>query len=408
MATLTKPSRIPFSATQRKILLALASAVGLRMLGLFLILPIFTLYGLQFTESRFLVGLSFGAYGLSMACLQIPLGRLSDRIGRKKVLLLGMSIFSLGSFLCAIPGWLPPSWQIFELILARFIQGGGAIISTAFATVADHVEPENRSLAMAVLGIPIGASFVLGVAAGPVLAEVLSTESLFWLTGALGLVSVFLLAHYLPSAELPDRIGVSFFTIVRNRPLISLDLGGFLINFFMSSFFFYFPLLATGQHQLKLGEYYTVLLPMLVISGITTLVFSWAADRGLGRVLAATLFLMLSLSAVLLFRPTLGGLNPQHLAAILIPGTLFFVGFSGLEPILPSMVSKLTPQTAYGTAIGLYNTSQFFGSFVGASVAGALATLSSHHIMTTLASASLAGFLLMLALPPLPGASPRD
>src|SRR5438445_8751390 len=117
MSTITKTPRIPFTRTQRQILLALGSVVGLRMLGLFLVLPVFTLYGLQFTSSRFLVGFAFGCYGLAMACTEFPLGRLSDRIGRRKVLLLGMSIFSLGSFLCAIPAWLPRSLQIGELIL---------------------------------------------------------------------------------------------------------------------------------------------------------------------------------------------------------------------------------------------------------------------------------------------------
>jgi len=109
MSTLTKPDRVAFTPTQRKVLFALASVVGLRMLGLFLVLPIFTLYGLQFTNSRFLVGFAFGSYGLTMAILQIPMGRLSDRIGRRKVLLLGMTLFSLGSFLCATPtGFLTP------------------------------------------------------------------------------------------------------------------------------------------------------------------------------------------------------------------------------------------------------------------------------------------------------------
>src|SRR5579884_3846307 len=140
MARRSKANRVPFTSLQKKILLSLASTVGLRMLGLFLVLPVFTLYGLQFTHSRFLVGFAFGCYGLTMAILQIPFGRLSDRIGRRKVLILGMALFSSGSFLCAIPHWFPASMQIGVLILGRLVQGGGAIISTAFAAVADHIE----------------------------------------------------------------------------------------------------------------------------------------------------------------------------------------------------------------------------------------------------------------------------
>ena len=140
------------------------------MLGLFLVLPVFTLYGLQFTRSRFWVGFAFGCYGLAMAAAEMPLGRLSDRIGRRKVLLMGMSVFSLGSLMCAIPPWLPPHIQIGELILGRLVQGSGAITATAFATVSDTVERDRRSTAMAILGIPIGASFILGVIAGPLIA----------------------------------------------------------------------------------------------------------------------------------------------------------------------------------------------------------------------------------------------
>jgi len=144
MTTPVTTSRISYTATQKKILAALACTVGLRMLGLFLVMPVFTLYGLQFTHSRFLVGFAFGCYGLTMAVLQVPLGRLSDRIGRRKVLLLGMALFSLGSFLCAMPHWFPHSLQIGVLIFGRLVQGGGAIISVAFAALADHIEPERR------------------------------------------------------------------------------------------------------------------------------------------------------------------------------------------------------------------------------------------------------------------------
>src|SRR5947207_8103998 len=176
--------RLSLAPAQRRILVTLSSAVGLRMLGLFLVLPVFTLYGLEFTASRFWVGFAFGAYGLAMAFAEMPLGRLSDRIGRRKVLLVGMSLFSLGSLLCAIPAWLPRPVQIGELILGRLIQGSGAITATAFATVSDHIERERRSTAMAVLGIPIGASFILGVIGGPIIAARFGGgSSLFWLTG---------------------------------------------------------------------------------------------------------------------------------------------------------------------------------------------------------------------------------
>jgi len=367
------------------------------MLGLFLVLPVFTLYGLQFTSSRFLVGFAFGSYGLTMAILQIPFGRLSDRIGRRKVLMLGMTLFSLGSFLCAVPHWFPAPFSIVALIVGRLVQGGGAIVSVAFATVADYIEPERRSTAMAVLGIPIGAAFALGVIVGPILAGLFGTAFLFWLTGFLGLGTDYLPVRYLGDEPPRASTPAPFSEVLGNRPLLAFAAGGFLMNFFMATFFFYFPLIVTGQHHVKMTHYYTLLLPMMLISGVTMFGFSQGADRGWGRSLAAFAYLIFLPSALLLFEPAAAGLNPSRLAPVLIAGTLFYIGFTGLEPILPSLTSKAAPESAYGTALGLYNTAQFLGSFAGGAAAGALSHLSPAHTLVTLTVAGLAGFALMLA-----------
>jgi MFS family permease len=399
MARKAKTDRVPFTSLQKKILLTLASVVGLRMLGLFLVLPVFTLYGLKFTHSRFLVGFAFGCYGLTMAILQIPLGRLSDRIGRRKVLILGMTLFSLGSFICAVPHWFPAGAQIVVLIVGRLVQGGGAIISVAFATVADHIQAERRSTAMAILGIPIGAAFIIGVIAGPIVAGIFGTASLFWITGVLGICTDTLLAHYLPELPPSGATPAPLGEIVRKPSLLALDAGGFLMNFFMSTFFFYFPLIVTGRYHMKMTQYYEVLLPMIFISAITMFAFSRGADRGLAKPLAAIAFLTFLPSAILLFHPLLLGFNPDRLATVLAGGTLFYIGFTGLEPMLPSMVSKSGPETAQGSALGVYNSMQFLGSFVGGSIAGAFAHVSADTgMMITLIVASLVGCVLMLAL----------
>jgi MFS family permease len=397
MAITPKTRRIPFTSTQKKVLVALASVVGLRMLGLFLVLPVFTLYGLQFTSSPFWVGFAFGSYGLTMALLQIPFGRLSDRIGRRKVLLLGMTLFSLGSFLCALPHLFPPAMRIHVLIVGRLVQGGGAIISVAFATVADHIPSERRSTAMAVLGIPIGAAFVVGIIGGPILAGFLGIAFLFWLTGFLGFGTDLLLAKYLPEGPVQGSAPAPMSEVFVNRPLLAFSFGGFLMNFFMATFFFYFPLIVTGQHHVKVSHYYALLLPMMAISAVTMFGFSLGADRGWARPLAAIAFLTFTPSSFLLFMPERAGLDPAPLAPVLLAGTLFYIGFTGLEPILPSLVSKSAPESAYGTALGLYNTSQFLGSFVGGAVAGALSHFSTAGITTTLVVASVVGTLLILA-----------
>jgi MFS family permease len=399
MARKRKTDRIPFTSLQKKILLTLASVVGLRMLGLFLVLPVFTLYGLRFTHSRFLVGFAFGSYGLTMAILQIPLGRLSDRIGRRKVLILGMALFSLGSFICAVPHWFPSGIQIGILILGRLVQGGGAIISVAFATVADHIQAERRSTAMAVLGIPIGAAFIIGVIAGPIIAGLLGTASLFWITGVLGIGTVALLIKYLPEVAPSGAVPTPLGEILRVRTLLALDAGGFLMNFFMSTFFFYFPLIVTSRYHMKMTLYYEVLLPMIFISAFTMFAFTRGADHGLARPLAAVAFLIFLPSAILLFHPALLGLNPRHLAAVLVGGTFFYIGFTGLEPMLPSMVSKFGPENAQGSALGVFNSMQFLGSFVGGSIAGAFAHVTNDTgMMVTLMVASVVGCVLMLAV----------
>ena len=399
MSRKPKTDRVPFTTLQKKILATLASVVGLRMLGLFLVLPVFTLYGLRFTHSRFLVGFAFGSYGLTMAILQIPLGRLSDRIGRRKVLLLGMTLFSLGSFICAVPGWFPHGMQIVVLIIGRLVQGGGAIVSVAFAAVADHIQPERRSTAMAILGIPIGVAFVLGVITGPILAGIFGTASLFWITGVLGIGTDLLTANYLPDAPPSGPAPAPLGEIVRAPALLALDASGFLMNFFMSTFFFYFPLIATGRYHMGMTRYYELLLPMVFVSGITMFAFTRGADHGLARPLAAVAFLVFVPSAILLFRPSLLGFNPAHLISILIGGTLFYIGFTGLEPILPSMVSKAGPENAQGSALGVYNSVQFLGSFAGGSIAGAFAHITADTgMMLTLMIASVVGFVLMLAV----------
>jgi MFS family permease len=173
-----------------------------------------------------------------------------------------------------------------------------------------------------------------------------------------------------------------------------------LINFFMTTFFFHFPLIVTGQHHLKMTQYYLLLLPMMVISGVTMFGFSQGADKGWGRPLAALAYLMFIPSFLLLFAPAWLGQDPKRLFPVFLAGTLFYIGFTGLEPILPSLVSRASPGTSYGTALGFYNTAQFLGSTVGGSVAGALANYPPERTLLTMMIAAAIGFLMMVATKP--------
>jgi MFS family permease len=253
---------------------------------------------------------------------------------------------------------------------------------------------------MAVLGIPIGAAFVIGIIGGPILAAILGTAFLFWLTGFLGFGTDLLLAKYLPDAPPSASAPAPMSEVLANNPLRALASGGFLMNFFMATFFFYFPLIVTGQHHVKMNHYYALLLPMMLISGFTMFGFSLGADHGWARPLAALAFLSFIPSSLLLFRPEAAGLDPNRLAGVIVAGTLFYIGFTGLEPILPSLVSKFAPESTYGTALGIYNTAQFLGSFIGGAVAGALSRFSASPMMATLVVASVVGIFLMLAVRP--------
>jgi predicted MFS family arabinose efflux permease len=396
MTTAAKTHSSPLAASHKKMLFALSSAVGLRMLGLFLVLPVFTLYGLEFTHSRFLVGVAFGSYGIAVAFTAIPMGRLSDHIGRRKVLLLGMAIFGIGSVLCAVPPLLPQSMRIGMLVAGRFVQGLGTITAAAFATVADHIPEERRSTAMAILGIPVGIAFAVGVIGGPIVAAAFKAQSLFWLTAGLAAITLGVLASNLPDAPPRQQNVAPVSQVLRAKSLLALDAGGFLMNIFMTAFWFYLPLILTRKHHLRLNRFYVVLLPMLLISGATMFGFSRSADRGLGRHFAGLAFLIMAVSSVLLFRPEIIGLNPAHLTAVIVPGTLFFVGFTGLEPILPSLVSKAAHESAYGTALGSFQTLQYLGSFVGGALAGALSGFSRSVPMTFMTVTGLFGVCIML------------
>ncbi|MBZ0161069.1 MAG: MFS transporter [bacterium] len=383
-----------FSSDQKRTIATLSVAIAIRMLGIFLVLPIFTLYGEQFTSSKPLIGLAFGSYGLTNALLQIPFGRLSDRFGRKPLLLIGLALHSVGSILAAVPP------NIFALIAARLIQGTGAVSSAAFALVADSVDEKNRATAMAFLGATIGLSFVGGILAGPMIASLSGYASLFWLSGLLSLLAAIylVLAVKEPPRERTttdissDQPSVA--SVLKIPDIVKLDICGFLMSFFMSSFFFYFPLLA--RRHLPLQSYYLLLGPMLLVGVVVMFGASRAADRGWAKSAGVTAFVILCISGWLLFRGTELGLQAHPLLVLTIAGMLFFAGFTSLEPILPSLITKASPKTAYGTALGTYSSLQFLGSFAGGAAAGFLSTLGTEFVLAAMVIAAASGVVLMV------------
>ena len=382
-----------FSPDQKRIIATLSIAIAIRMLGIFLVLPIFTLYGEQLTNSKPLIGLAFGSYGLTNALLQIPFGRLSDRFGRKPLLLIGLALHSVGSILAAVPP------NIFALIAARLIQGTGAVSSVAFALVADSIDEKNRATAMAFLGASIGLSFIGGILVGPFIAGLSGYASLFWLSGLLSLLAAAYLAlavkeparERTPSDVSGNRLSVaSVFTI---PDIVKLNVCGFLNSFFISSFFFHFPLLA--RRHVPLESYYLLLGPMVLAGTAVMFVASRASDKGWAKSTGVTAFVVLSISGWLLFPETDLGLQAHPLMVLTIAGVLFFAGFSSLEPILPSLITKASPKGAYGTALGTYSSLQFLGSFAGGAVTGFLSALGAEYVLAAMLIAGVSGITLM-------------
>ncbi len=355
-----------FNKTQKKTIAAMSSVVGLRMLAVFIVLPVFVLFAKQFSSNFILIGVAFGIYGLSRAIFQIPFGYLSDKIGRKNILFFGMLLFGVLTFIIGF------SSDIYELILLRFLQGVAAESSVAFALVSDTVSENDRAKALAFLGIPIGLSFVVGIVAGPLLSYYFGYSFLFYFSGILGVISAFLILFWVEepkSKKMLKEIEVSLkdaVKVLKNKTLANLSVQGFLLSFFMTVFFFGLPLIV--KSELGTGYYYKVLIPMVIFSLFAMMKASKKADMGYEVHLLKVSFILMGISSIFMF----SNFGNYALPAIIIGGIIFFTGFSITEPIMPSLVASSSDKSLVGTSMGVYNTLQFSGSFFGGSIAGFL------------------------------------
>lgn len=360
----------PISMTplERRASMGLAGIYGLRMLGLFIILPVFALYAehLPGGESHLLMGVALGAYGLTQAILQIPAGWMSDRYGRKPVIYVSLVLFALGSFIAASAD------NIYWVIIGRVVQGAGALNAAVMALTADLTREEVRTKAMATIGMTIGVTFSISLVLSPLLHGVIGVPGLFALTGVLALAAIAVVKFAIPDPAITrfhsdTEAGHGHFReVLRNPELLRLDFGIFALHAILMSVFMQVPFILQSN-GLVVADHWQVYLPVMLVAFALMVPPIVIAEKKakMKQVFMGAVALALAAQALLMFA--------QHsLWGVAIALLLFFTAFNVLEATLPSMISKIAPLAAKGTAMGVYSSVQFFGAFFGAAAGGAL------------------------------------
>ena len=348
--------------------LSLASIFALRMLGLFLILPVFAIHAKTLPGYDIaLVGWVLGIYGLTQGCLQIPFGMASDRFGRKPVIIFGLVLFAAGSFVAAMPG------DIWTAMIGRAIQGAGAISAAVTAFLSDLTREENRTKAMALIGASIGLTFALSLVGAPVLYAAIGMDGIFTLTGALALAAICVVVWLVPSADealhapAADVVRPTLRSIVADGELLRLNLGIFSLHLVQMAMFVVVPMALVEFGGLAVTAHWKVYLPVVLLSfAVMMPPIIWGEKRGRSRMVllgAVALMALVQLAFI-------GGV--RHFGWVVFLLFAFFVAFNVLEAMLPSLVSRVAPPAGKGAALGVYNTTQALGLSAGGVVGGLL------------------------------------
>ncbi|QJR12528.1 Inner membrane transport protein YajR [Usitatibacter rugosus] len=365
--------------------LSLAAIFGLRLFGMFVILPVFALWA----EGRpgwnlTLVGIALGVYGLTQAILQIPFGYWSDRSGRKPVLYIGLAIMACGSFVGA--GFESP-WMV---ILGRMLQGAGAVSAVAIAMAGDLTRDSQRTKAMAIIGSSIGAAFALSFVLAPFLEHAIGVRGLFAMTGVFCILAMGVVAWVVPDVEgkPAERQHTKLGAVLRDAELVRINIGIFILRMVLMAVFVVVPmgLVAAGApakdhwwvYLVSVGGGFLLMLPV---------VMGQLGQRDRPVVIGAIATLGISIAAL--------AASEGHLAGLVVALVIFFAGFNALEAKLPAMVSRAAPASARGLATGVFSSIQFLGMFAGGSLGGLLAQRGGMLVVLGACFAAVALWLLV-------------
>lgn len=351
---------------ERRAAISLAGIFSLRMLGMFMILPVFALYAAKLDGATpALMGLAIGAYGMTQAILQIPFGLLSDRFGRKPVIAVGLLLFALGSVVAAL------STSIYGIILGRAIQGSGAIAAAVMALAADLTREEQRTNAMAIIGMSIGFSFSLALVTGPILDHWIGLSGIFWLTAVLACVGIAGLYLIVPQPQVSrvhrdaEPVPAQFMSVLKDAQLLRLNYGILSLHLILTATFTVLPLILRDYLGMVSAKHWHLYLPVMLLSVAAMIPFIILAERR--RRMKQVFLGAIAVVALAEFGMALWHVSLVSVGLLLF---LFYAGFNLLEATLPSLISKMAPSDSKGTAMGFYSSSQFLGAFIGGAAGG--------------------------------------
>ena len=349
------------SSTERLFALKISLVMAVRMLGLFMLFPVMSIYAADYESATpFLIGMAIGIYGLTQAIFQIPFGYLSDRFGRKPILLAGLLVFLFGSIMAANTS------NIIIVVIGRAFQGGGAISAVLMAFLADSVSEENRAKANAFVGFQIGVAFMLSLLIGPIISSRVGLTGLFWVIAFLSVIAMVIVLSLRQAKPITYyKLSLKAFKETLTKELLALDFSIFSLHLILASGFIVMPLLIIENQIVSMIDNWQLYLPAVLLSfvGMIPLIVISEKFKKTKTILLISILLLI-LSQIIFFSLNL------NFKVFLITLTVFFVAFNTVEALLPSLLSRTAGSSKRGLAMGIFSTSQFLGTFIGGAIGG--------------------------------------